>query len=209
MNPNDFKIRASACGQIMSNAKTKGELSQVCKTYLHTWYANDQEQIRSKYIDKGNMVEDELIDFAAVQLGYGILEKNRESRSDEYFSGTCDVVSDDSVIDVKAPFNKKTLHDSIVGGLDKDYEWQLRVYCHLWQKPKGILFYGLMNTPEGLTYLSDEVIYDDMPSNERWVAYNVPHDPSRIEEVIDRVKQCREYLVRYDSIIRSQLGQLI
>lgn len=207
-NPQDFKIRCSQIGKIMSNSKTKGELSQVCKAYLHEWYANDQEQIVSKYTNKGEMVEDDLIDFAIQQLGYGIGEKNRESRSDEYFNGTCDIITHDAIIDVKAPWSRETLHKQLIAGLDKDYEWQLRGYMHLYNRSRAILFYGLMDTPPEVNY-TNEVIYSDMPDNERWFGYNVTHSPELIQDVIERVKQCRIYLEGYDAIIRSKLGNIL
>ena len=40
------------------------ELPETAKTFLQNWYANDQEQIHSKFIDKGNQVEIELIEWA-------------------------------------------------------------------------------------------------------------------------------------------------
>lgn len=202
----EFKIRCSQIGKIMSNAKVKGELSQTCKTYLHDFYAHDNEEIHSKYIDKGNEVESDLIDFAAVQLGYGIAEKNKVTVHDEYFVGTCDVNAHDAIIDVKASWNRKTLHQQVLDGLDKDYEWQLQGYMHLYQKEKAILFFGLMNTPG--TDWTDEIIYEDMPDNERWLAYNIVADKERINLVIERVKQCREYLDNYDKLIKSKLGTL-
>lgn len=201
-----FKIRCSKIGEIMSNAKVKGELSAACKTHLHTWYANENEEIYSKYIEKGNAVEDDLIDFMAEQLGFGMAEKNKISVSDEYIQGTCDVALLDTIVDVKSAWNRKTLHQQVVDGLDKDYEWQLLGYCHLYKKSNGILFFGLMNTPE--TNRSDEVIYDDMPANERWHAYNVPFDAERINLVIERVKQCRVYLEGYDNMIKNKLGKI-
>jgi len=97
-----FKIRCSAIGQIMSNAKVKGELSAGCKTYLENWYANDNEEIHSKYFDKGNMVEIECIDLMASVLDKGLAFKNDEHKEDEYFTGTCDVQLDDTIVDVKS-----------------------------------------------------------------------------------------------------------
>jgi len=49
------------------NKKANPELPTTCKTYLKEWYANDQEEIHSKYFDKGNMVEPELIDLFYVE----------------------------------------------------------------------------------------------------------------------------------------------
>lgn len=206
MNSQDFKIRCSQIGQIMGKLKSDGELPQTCKTYLHTWYANDQEEIFSKYMEKGNEVEDDLIDFMARQLGYGMAEKHRQGASDEFIQGECDVNLHDCIVDVKASWSRKTLHDQVLNGLDNDYEMQLKGYCHLYGKPKGILFFGLMNTPE--TNWSPEIIYEDMPEKERWLAYTVPADPEFIESVKQRVLLCREYLVKHDQLIKSKLGTI-
>ena len=201
-----FKIRCSQIGQIMSNAKTKGDLSAGCKTYLENWYANDNEEIHSKYFDKGNVVEQECIDLMAAVLSKGVCLKNDEYLENEYFSGTCDVQLDDCIVDVKSVWNRKGLH-AACNGLDKDYEWQLMGYAHLYNKPKAILFYGLLDTPAECNF-GNEVIYSDMPIQERWVAYNVELNPEAIQAVIDKVVKCREYLAEYDLKIKSKLGQL-
>ena len=63
-----------------------------------------------------------------------------------------------------------------------------------------------MNTPE--TDWSDEVVFDNLPDTERWVAYEVQADNEFIEQVYQRVLQCREYLESYDKLIKSKLGTL-
>jgi hypothetical protein len=201
-----FRIRCSAIGKIMSNPKVKGELSQMCKTYLHEWYANDNEQVHSKYMDKGNEVEDDLIDFMADVLGYGMAEKNRVTVSDEYIQGTCDVDLPNCIVDVKASWNRKTLQQQVIEGINTDYEWQLQGYMHLYKKDEAILFYGLMNTPE--TDYSAEIVYEDMPVSERWIAYKIKKDDTKIQAIIERVKMCREYLNEYDILIKSKLGRV-
>lgn len=201
-----FKIRCSAIGQIMSNAKVKGELSAGCKTYLENWYANDKEDIHSKYFDKGNMVEVECIDLMASVLDKGMAFKNLETKEDEYFIGTCDVELDECIVDVKSVWGRKGLH-AACNGLDKDYEWQLRGYMELWNKQNAILFYGLIDTPEECNF-GNEVIYSDMPIDERWLAYNIESDPELIQSVIDKVIKCREYLDEYDLKIKSKLGKI-
>jgi hypothetical protein len=190
----------------MSNAKKEGELSQTCKTFLHEWYANDNEQIHSKYIDKGNYVEDDLIDFMADVLGFGMAEKNKVTLSDEFIQGTCDVDLPNCIVDVKASWNKNTLQRQVIEGINADYEWQLQGYMHLYNKPKAYLFYGLMNTPE--TDYSAEVIYDDLPNNERWIAYELNYDVNKINAIKERIEQCRVYLNEYDKLIKSKLGRI-
>ena len=201
-----FKIRCSQIGQIMSNAKTKGDLSAGCKTYLENWYANDNEEIHSKYFDKGNMVENECIDLMASVLDKGMAFKNDEHKEDDYFTGTCDVQLDDCIVDVKSVWGRKGLH-AACDGLDKDYEWQLRGYLHLYNKSKAILFYGLCDTPEECNY-GNEVIYSDMPIEKRWVAYNIDADAELLQAIIDKVIMCREYLEEYDLKINNKLGKI-
>lgn len=183
-------------------------LPQTCKTYLQEWYANDLDIMRSKYTDKGEYVEDDLIDFAIEKLGLGIGEKNRVRVSDEYFTGECDVDLPGVVIDVKASWDKKTLHEQALNKIDYDYKIQLIVYCHLYNKPKGILFYGLMDTPGEVNY-GNEVTYSDMPDNERWIAYEVLANPELIEVIKQRVLLCRAYLIEYDILIKSKMGKLL
>ena len=202
----EFKIRASQCWKIMSNAKVKGELSQTCKTYLNEFYANDNEQIYSKYIEKGIAVENDLIDFMAEQLEYGLAEKCMQSASNEFMTGSCDVITHDAIVDVKASYNLGTLHKQAVEGLKDEYYWQLMVYMELYNRTKGIVFHGLMNTPS--TDWSEEIVYEDMPSNERWIAYNIEYNAEIIKAIEERVIQCRAYLDEYDKLIKNKLGKI-
>jgi hypothetical protein len=119
--------------------------------------------------------------------------------------GTCDVNFPDLVVDVKAPYNRKSLHDN-VDGINSDYECQLQGYMNLYNKPKAILFYGLMDTPE--TDWTSEVIYSDMPDNERWIAYSVNRNDELIQAIKDRVLMCRAWLEEYDSLVRGKLGRV-
>ena len=199
-----FRIHCSQIGKIMGTGKNG--LPVTCQTFLKEWYANDREQIHSKYIDKGNWVEADLIDFMAEQLGLGMAEKNEATLSDEFFVGTADVVTSNMVIDVKAPWNVKTLQDN-VGGINTDYEWQLRGYMRLWDKSESIVFYGLMDTPAEANY-DREVIYSDMPDNERWIAYSVTRDHEVEQSIIDRVVLCREWLNQYDQLIKAKMGRV-
>lgn len=202
----DFKIHCSQIHKIMGNGKG-GELPVTCQTFLKEWYANDREEIHSKYLDKGNYVEEDNIDFAASVLGLGILEKNHETRSDEYFIGSCDVITDDLIIDVKSPWNRKTLLDNIYG-IDKAYEYQGRGYMRLYNKSRFILFYGLQNTPAEINY-GNEITFDDLDDSDRWIAYEISRNEAIEEEIIERVKLCRDWLLRYDEAVKLNVGKLI
>lgn len=189
------------------NKYNNPELPQTAKTYLQEWYANDNEQIWNKYLQKGNYCEQDIIDMACRQLNLGFVVKNYERKEDEFITGEPDVIHHDLILDVKSSWNNTTLQRQAVDGINEDYEMQLKGYCHLFNKPKGILFFGLVNTPEEANY-NIEVIYDDIPETERWIAYQVSEDKNFINEVIERVKMCREYLVKYDAFIKSKIGKI-
>lgn len=182
------------------------QLPATASTFLKEWYSDDKETVFSKYLDKGNYVEKELIDFMAVQLGFGLADKNTEEKEDDYFIGTCDVDFPKLIVDVKAPFTNTTLQSS-VSVVEVDYPFQGRGYLRLWDKEEFILFYGLMNTPPECNY-DREVTYDHIPANERWIAYKIKRDLKIEQEMIERVKLCRTWLDGYDKLVKSRLGKL-
>lgn len=205
-DPNKFKIRPSQLGKIMTNSKTKGELSKTAQTYLMEWYADEHEEISSKYITKGLMQEDNAIDFMATTLNYGIAEKNINIFSNEWCVGTPDVIIGDTVIDLKCAWSTKTLLDSATS-LNTDYEWQLRAYMWITGCTDAILFYALMDTPAEANY-GIKVIYENLPASERWVAYKFKRDESKEELIKQKVLECREWLVNYDIEVKKKLGNI-
>ena len=205
-NPNEFKIRPSQLGKIMTNSKIKGELSKTAQTYLIEWYSDEHEEISSKYITKGLMQEDNAIDFMASTLNFGIAEKNINIFANEWCVGTPDVIIGDTIIDLKCAWSTKTLLDSATT-LNTDYEWQLRAYMWITNCTDAILFYALMDTPAEANY-GIKVIYENLPASERWVAYKFKRDESKEELIKQKVLECREWLVNYDIEIKKKLGNI-
>ncbi len=205
--PGAKPLTANMVAELTSLQTTRNnpELPGTATTFLKEWYAGDREEIRSKYIDKGNMVEDDNIDLLARVTGYGIATKNTVTRSDEYMIGTCDVEFPDAIGETKAPWNNATLHDNIEG-ISPEHEWQLRVYIRLWDKSRGILFYGLQDTPE--IDGREPVTFDHIPENERWIGYEIRRDQSKEQEMIDRVIMCRKWLEKHDRTVKAMLGKI-
>lgn len=201
-----FKPRVSTLGKIMSNAKKEGELSETCKTYLIQWLTDDFDDIDSKYLRKGNIQEDRCIEFACDVLGFSGLQKNVIRMSNDWVEGTCDVDDEitDTIIDTKCSWSYKTLQDSALK-LNSDYEWQLRGYMWLYNRSKSILFYGLLDTPAEANY-GIKVIWEDLPIEERWVAYSFERDLEIEEKIKDRIIKCREWLDNYNGEIKKKLG---
>jgi hypothetical protein len=185
-----FKARPSSLGKLMSKSKKPGELSQTCITYLKEWYAGDKEELTSKYLTKGILLEDEAIKFASKVLYGGIKAyKNEDIYSNEWLVGTPDVILENSIIDTKCAWNRKTLLDSALE-LNTDYEWQLRGYMMLCNKEFATLFYYLGDTPAAANY-GTKVSYSHLEDFERWVSYEFKRDISIEQEIIERVELCR------------------
>lgn len=206
-----FKIRASQCGKIMGNAKAKGELSSTCKSYLEEWYSGDYEPIKSKYMDKGNWVENDLIDFMSWQLGLPGCSKNVLHVENEHMVGTADVIFDKggkrTIVDVKASWSLKTLQQTAIEGANPDYLWQGRVYMALFEADEFVLFHGLLDTPADVNY-GIQVSYEHLPDEQRWVAWKIQRDLELEQQIVDKVVKCREWLYEYDALLVKNLGKI-
>jgi hypothetical protein len=70
---------------------------------------------------------------------------------------------------------------------------QANGYMHLTGKKKAKLVFTLQNTPDELEY-NEPVSYDHLPSNLRIKEFEFNYDEEFINEVIERVKLCRDYI---------------
>jgi hypothetical protein len=137
----------------------KPVLSTGAKSYireLHLYITKGiRQEINSKYIDKGNEVESLSIELAGIMLDKKGLFKNDEYFENEYLMGTPDVITEDSVIDVKSSWSAATFPFYDTELKNKVYEWQLKAYMMLTGKTVSYLCYCLVPTPE--TLILDEM----------------------------------------------------
>ena len=217
-----MKIRCSAIGKIMTSSKTKGEvLSQTTKTYIqglalaHVY--GIRKEFTSKYTDKGNECEDMCLSFVMDQIDKGFIFKNEEQFSNEWLTGTPDVVTDTVLIDVKNSFTGSTFpwFDKPNECPNKDYYYQLQGYMWLTDKQEALLCYCLTNTPHAIVEqevksahyklglmeesldLRDQVqkqhSFNHIPDAKRVKTFVIQRDDEVIEQIKVRVEQCREY----------------
>ena len=219
---NDFRIRASACGQIMTDPKTKaakdaGELSETAKTYCENWVKEElyrrRKEFSSKYTDKGNECEASSIDYASEQFGWGLVAKNEEHFSDEWMTGTPDIILTPSVEDIKNSWDCFTfpLFDTDIP--DKKYYWQGQVYMALTGRNTFGLVYTLMNAPDHLIEqearrsaewqeveaelydaVRERMTYDGLNTDLRIKRFEIARNEDDIARIAQRVEQCREYI---------------
>ena len=194
---NNFKIRASATKSIMTNPRSKSEtLSETCKTYLEEWAKESiygvRKNIKSKYLTKGISVEDEAIEYYSEIAKLGFVLKNQDRFEDEFFTGTPDLITGDTVYDFKSSWDCFTfpLFDTEP---DKGYWMQLQVYMELTGLKKAKLVYTLQNTPDELEY-DEPMDYSNVPSHLRIKEFSFDYDPDFILSVKERVLECREYV---------------
>ena len=76
--------------------------------------------------------------------------KNTERLSNIFITGECDINAEDKIIDIKTSWSLETFPPSPEDINNKDYEWQLRAYMWLYNKPKAELAYCMVSTPDYL-----------------------------------------------------------
>lgn len=210
-----FKIRASACGSIMTNSRSKSEpLSKTCLSYVDDWKKeklfNRRKNFDSKYTRKGNVMEDWSIDFVAEQLDLGMLFKNEQYFEDEHLTGTPDVILKDTVIDLKNSWDVFTFPFFDTEIPNKGYWWQGQVYMALTDRKHYKLIYVLSDTPvneiereaywwcknNGYEDLEenvyneflDRMTYSDVPNENRIKVFEFDRDDEAIKSIRERVE---------------------
>lgn len=193
----EFKIRASAVSQIMTNPRSKSEtLSETCKSYLQDWVKeqiyNTKKQIKSKYLTKGTEVEDLAIDYYAENRNLGFVLKNQEYFSSDFMHGTPDLIHSDTLYEFKSSWDCFTfpLFDQVP---DKSYWMQCQVYMALTGLKKAKLVYTLQNTPDELVW-EEAVDYSGIAPQYRIKEFDIDFDSEFIDSVKSRVQECREYI---------------
>jgi hypothetical protein len=208
-----MKIRSSALGKIMTNPRSKKEtLSAGCKTYIKELVKEDlfgyKSTIDSKYLTKGIDMEDTSIDLYNEVHGTLYL-KNTERLSNEFITGECDINAEDKIIDIKTSWSLETFPPSPEDINNKDYEWQLRAYMWLYNKPKAELAYCMVNTPDYLLKDWDNLGIHKVDSHDpflRVTTISFERDTEKEELIAQRVKDCRDFYNEYkDSILNKQL----
>ena len=198
-------FRASALSAIMTDGKGEDELSVGAKTYVtklakEMIYGYD-ERVTTKYMDKGLRVEDESIDlYNAVHLTS--YSKNMERKTNEWITGEADIVADDRIIDIKSSWCLTTFYVLADQGRNTGYEWQLRAYMMLWDKPRADIAYCLVSTPDDLIGYESKQLHKVDHINRELRVTIVPYerDAALEDKIKIKVQAARVY---YDQVIQE------
>jgi hypothetical protein len=195
-----LKIRCSSLSKIMSEPKSKSEaLSVGAKTYIEElakeFVYGFEKVITSKEMEKGQLVEAHSIQLIN-EVFFTNYTKNDERRENEWITGECDIyVPGRKIIDVKSPWSLATFPATMFAGQDKDYEWQLRGYCMLWDVPLGEINYAMVNTPDELIRFEDPGMHyvDHIDPSLRITRVPYERDRSLEDKIKEKVETARKY----------------
>jgi len=229
---NKYYCHASGVGKIMANPRTKSEfLSKTAKTAVEEQFLYNEFGIKkdfsNRYTERGTNQEDESILFFSKVTGNFGVQKNEERFKNDYFVGTPDIITDDSIIDIKTSWDATTFpwFDSELP--NKDYMYQLLAYMDLTGKLNGYVAYCLINHTEDAIQdeirretwklkaidptdeqaleieqkVRDKMQYDRIPENLRVKIFEVEYDENTVKKMKERVEECREYYAMLESSI--------
>jgi hypothetical protein len=131
------------------------ELAETAKSYIiEQWLKNEigyVQELKSDAIRKGILCEDESIGLLN-ELTESNYFKNELSFSNDYFTGTPDILTPELVIDIKTSLHPASF---MKAHLSRLYITQLQIYMYLTGVRKARLVYVLANSPK---YIVDREI---------------------------------------------------
>jgi hypothetical protein len=153
-----MKFRASQLGKLMTSSRTKGEaLGQTAKSYIIEQAKQDfydyKVELTNKYLMKGIHQEQDSIDLLNA-VRFESYKKNEKREENEWLTGSCDIITENLIIDVKTSWSLETFPATNYELKDLSlYEWQGRAYMWLYDMPTFELSYVMVSTADDL--LSD------------------------------------------------------
>lgn len=199
-----IKFRCSSLGKLMTSPRSKTEtISETAKSYIKSLvkeeYFGYKSQISSKEMEKGNQVELENLEMYN-SVFMTDFEKNRERRSNDYLTGEPDAIEGDTILDIKSPWSLETFPLTADDADSKAYEWQMRGYMMLFDKPKAVIAYCMATTPEHLISPWDNAdihIVDHIDARKRITTVEVLRDATIEDKMIEMLKECQKYYAEY------------
>ena len=181
---------------MMTNDRSGKSMGETAKSYVKDWVREQiyghPKDIKSKYINKGRLLEDEAIRFYVESTGSVFLLKNDERFENDFFTGEPDVIDGDTIYDFKNSWDAYTfpLFDDQP---DKGYYAQLQGYMALTGAKHAKLVHVLLSTPEEISF-NEPHDYTFVDPKYRIKEFKFDYDPDFIELAQNRVLECREYL---------------
>lgn len=219
------KLRAEI--ELLEPIRYDVQLSETCKSYLVQTYILEKygrvKEVSTKEMKKGNLVEDDSINLVSVVDGV-LYSKNTDRFSNDFITGTPDIINGDEIIDVKSSWDIFTFLSNVQEPISDIYYAQLQGYMALTGAKVGTIAYCLTDTPlsivEGEKYallrnldvvteedptykrevakLERNRCFSDIPIEERVLTFSIDRNDDYIEKTYRKVKKCREFLFEFE-----------
>ena len=205
-----MKWHPSSIGKLMTNGRGKNEVGATAKSYIkqiakENFYGYRSE-INNKYIQKGLMQEQDSIDLLNTVRFEGYI-KNDVRMVNEVMTGECDIVTNDSIIDIKTSWSLDTFPVLAEDGYDALYEWQLRAYMMLYDRPKAELIYCMVTTSNELLNEWENLDIhrvNHIAPEKRITVLSFERNEDKEIEMLDRLKWASEYYDEYYSLLEAK-----
>jgi hypothetical protein len=217
-------FRASSVGKLLTEPRLKSEtMAETVKTFLREIYIKQEygrtKDISNKYIEKGLKVEEDSLTLYSRATG-NFFTKNEEHFTNDFLSGTPDILHNGIVIDIKSSYDIFTFFKSLDSKIDRTYYCQLQSYMALTGLQSAKLVYCLTDMPEVM--LNDEkrklmwkmgalgdsdplfeeaaeslehfYTYADIPLDKRYFEIDVPRDNDTIQLLYAKVVNARQWM---------------
>jgi hypothetical protein len=219
MDFSKVKFRASRIGDLMTGGRGKSDLwGETALKYLDEIYIGMKygryKDVKTKYMTKGIEAEEDSITLLST-INKKVYRKNTVNFSNEFVTGTPDIIDLPTIIDTKTSWDLHTFRASLRTGFAKGYEYQLQTY--LWLEPRaniGQVSYCLVNTPEELILdelrrlsyvinpesdrfaeaeekIRNEMTFDDIPASEKTKTFTIERDNELIQFIEQRCIDAR------------------
>jgi hypothetical protein len=164
LNADEIKFRASSMGNLMTEPRSKSELvgetakTELCKAFAF-YRAGIQEQIESKYFEKGHKREELGITYYSAVLRQK-LQKNETRLFDDVCTGLPDLYmgkdihSAEIIPDIKNAWSYVSYLKTITQPIAKDRYWQGQTYMRLTGAKEAHFVICCVNAP--LEMIMDE-----------------------------------------------------
>jgi len=209
------KLQAEKLAEFDAKIKAKEnpivELTQASKTVLHNIWNYEILKIRpvlkSKAVRRGKAQEDESMDLVN-QVFKIELSKNTKRLENDYFTGEPDLLTQESVIDIKTCETWQTFQAKTSEVANTDHFYQVWAYLLLANKKRGYIAYTLPSYDESfILYKQEQAIdqeeadqefynmnFDRIPANKRIKVFKIQQRDIELPVVYEYLNKCREYL---------------
>jgi hypothetical protein len=198
-----MKWHPSQIGKLMTNGRGKNDIGATAISYIkdvakENFYGYRTE-LNTKQIIKGKDQEQDSIDLLNT-VRFSNYIKNDIRVENEWMTGECDIITNDSIIDVKTSWSLDTFPAFKEDAYNSLYEWQMRAYMMLYDKPSSELIYCMVTTSNELLNEWDNLHIhrvDHIAPEKRITVLQFERDEDIENQIIERLKKATEIYIEY------------